>query len=407
MQFALTEEQELMQHSVTQLAERHLPMSAVRQVLDAPDARSPYLWTALATEGYLGTLVPEEHGGAGLGCVEMACVLEPLGAALAPGPHLTSAVAAVTLLRQAGRPRQRADLLPRLAAGGTVISVAFNGAHGSIPVGVSAERQGSTWRLEGTQPFVAYGASADWLIVPAIPHGSSTPRFFLLQTGTPGLTAFALPMLDLTRRWTNLQLKGVSVPAEAELPCDNGSAVLERLGLVCAVMVAAEMLGGASRVLQMATTYARTREQFDRPIGSFQAIKHLLADMLVALEGARSAVYAAAWSLDADPARAPVDAAIAKAVATETYLVLAEQNIQIHGGIGFTWELDAHLYLRRAQADRLSYGTPEAYYEFLAADLDALGCGGRVGDESRHGGACRGATPRNALAERREIGEQP
>lgn len=372
MNFELTSEQELLKDSVGKLTERQLPMSKIRGILDQPEGQCPEFWRALADGGYLAALIPEEFGGAGLGYLEMACILEPLGAVLAPGPYFTTAVAATEVLKIAGSKAQQFDILPGIARGEIIAGLVYDSGFDNESIPVSVEQEDGGWRLRGEQAFVPYANLADWLIVPALAKATGKAHLFLVESGTAGISSLPQPTMDQTRRWDRLQFNDVSLPGGAELGAADAISTLKRVLATCAALKSAEMLGGAAKVLEMAVSYAKERKQFDVPVGGFQAVKHMLADMLIALEGMRSAVYSAAWALGADPAAAALDAAVAKVVASETYLKLSEDNIQIHGGIGFTWELDAHLYLKRAQLDRQSHGTPREHYHTITSNLEEL-----------------------------------
>ncbi len=346
MDFAFSDDQRLIRQSAEELVRRLAPMERVRELFeaDAPDYCHE-LWRGLAEAGFLGTLVPEDLGGAGLGMVEMGCILEALGGALASGPYLSSAVVGVEALRHWGSKEQQQRWLPKIAKGELILCPVLAGDKGAP---------------------LPYGAAAD---------------LFLLQSPgalvavDPNLTDAAITpfeALDPTRRFA---VADIEIEGEA-LAKPFGTTDAERLRAIGASATAAEMLGGAMRAHQMACDYAKERHQFGAPIGSFQAIKHLLADQAVALEGARSTVHAALWALDhadGDPDGAVTAASIAKVAMSEAALRIGVENIQVHGGMGFTAEVDAHLYLKRAQMDEMAHGGAEEHAEFLAQRLEDLG----------------------------------
>jgi alkylation response protein AidB-like acyl-CoA dehydrogenase len=346
MDFAFSDDQRLIRQSAEELVRRLSPMDRVRALFEpgAPDY-CPELWRGLAQAGFLGTLIPEDLGGTGLGMVEMGCVLEALGGALASGPYISSAVIGVEALRLSGSSEQQRRWLPGIAKGELVLCPLLAADKGAP---------------------LAYGASADLFLIQS--HGS-------LVAVDPNLTDAAITpfdALDPTRRFAvvDIELEGEA------LAKPFATADAERLRAVAAAATAAEMLGGATRAHQMASDYAKERHQFGAPIGSFQAIKHLLADQAVALEGARSAVQAALWALDhgdEDASGAVTAASIAKVAMSETALRIGVENIQVHGGMGFTAEVDAHLYLKRAQMDEMAHGGAEEHAEFLAQRLEDLG----------------------------------
>ncbi|HEU5158824.1 MAG TPA: acyl-CoA dehydrogenase family protein [Streptosporangiaceae bacterium] len=308
----------------------------------------PALWRRLAGElGLVGLAVPEEYGGAGGGMIELAVVCEELGRALTPVPYLATAVLAAHAAR--GDPRLAERLLPGIAAGSATATVILDG---SVTV-----RAGRLW---GAGSYVLDGTHADVVLVPV--RDGHVDRLYAVPGDASGLGRRARPTLDRTRPLASLVFEGVA--AEPYRPARG----VETRDLAITAL-AAEQVGGAERCLEMATDYAKARVQFGRPIGSFQAIKHKLADLLVSVESARSAARGAAWAADREPDRLPVAAAMAGSYCGEAFLRAAGENIQIHGGIGVTWEHDAHLYLRRATSSAQLFGTPAAHRARLAPVL--------------------------------------
>ncbi|GAA3952059.1 acyl-CoA dehydrogenase family protein [Actinomadura viridis] len=362
MNLVPTEEQEQLRDAVRRFLADTVPLPEVRRLVEEGPAPDRVVWRRLAGElGVTGLIVPERHGGAGAGAAELAVVLEEMGAALAPVPFLSSAVLATGLLLRLDETADAAALLRGVAEGDTVVAVApwWKPAAGTV----SADPRG---RLHGDVACVVDGQAADVLLVVAGPPGS--PRVFAVDAGAAGLRRTTLTTLDLTRGAARIELDGA-----AARPLDGAgtAAALAAAWDLAAVGLAAEQLGVARRCLDMTVEYARTRVQFGRPIGSFQAVKHGLADLYVDCELAESAVRHAAWTADADPANLPVAAALA--VASITAFHAADQAVHFHGGIGFTWEHDLHLFYRRAKAAEHLLGGPAAHLARLADRLAEAG----------------------------------
>jgi alkylation response protein AidB-like acyl-CoA dehydrogenase len=323
--------------------------------MGTPDGCDRVLWERMAGElGLPGLTVPEDLGGAGLGQVELSLVMEELGRALTPSPFLASAVLAAGALLATDDEEAMRDLLPRLAAGTTTATLAVAedaGGWDPDPVRTEAALDGGSWTLTGAKTLVPDGATADVVLVAAL--AGDEPGLFAVEGGAPGLARTPLATLDPTRRLARLDL--TRTPARRLVSEDAAGALSHALDLA-AVALAAEQLGGLQRCLDMSVDYASARYQFGRPIGSFQAIKHLCADMHVAMELSRSAVRYAAWAADEAPEELPVAAALARSACSDAFFRVASDTIQVHGGIGFTWEHDAHLYYRRAKSSELLLG---------------------------------------------------
>jgi acyl-CoA dehydrogenase len=307
--------------------------------------------------------VPEDYGGAGLGQVELSVVMEELGRALTPSPFLASAVLAASALLATDDEDAKRELLPGIAGGSTVATLAVaepassadggGGATGWDPAAgrMRAALENGAWSLTGAKTLVPDGATADLVLVAA--RAGDELGLFAVDGGAAGLARTGLTTLDPTRRLARLEL--AATPARRLVSEDAAGALSHALDQA-AVALAAEQLGGLQRCLDMSVEYAKTRYQFGRAIGSFQAIKHLCADMHVSMELARSAVRYAAWAADEAPDELPVAASLARAAASEAFFEVAANTIQVHGGIGFTWEHDAHLYFRRAKSSELLLG---------------------------------------------------
>jgi alkylation response protein AidB-like acyl-CoA dehydrogenase len=380
MKLAIAAEQQELGDAVRRFLADRAPVARVREVMETPDGVDRPVWQQAGAQlGLQGIAIPEEYGGGGFSFAEQAIVLEELGAALYGGPYLASAVLAATALLSAPDEAARGKLLPGIASGQTVATLAVaedGGSWDPAAVRLTASRVASVasaapaasaagdggWVLDGHKSFVLDGHTADLILVVAA-TGSGL-SLFGVRAGAPGLNRRVLPTLDQTRKLARLEFRSVSArligaPGEA-------GAVLDRTLDVAAIALAAEQLGGAQRALDMAVGYAKDRHQFGRPIGSFQAIKHRCADLLLEVSSLRSAVrYAAAAVAEGSP-EVPVVAALIKAYAADVYFHVAAENIQIHGGIGFTWEHDAHLYFKRATSSGLLFGDAGYHRERLA-----------------------------------------
>jgi alkylation response protein AidB-like acyl-CoA dehydrogenase len=339
--------------------------------MESPDGFDRALWSRMAGElGLHGLHLPEDCGGQGFTLAELAVVLEEMGRVLLCAPFFATVCLAATAILTAGTGSQRRELLPGIAAGETLATLALTEDAGRWdPDGIAAEAvpHGGRWRISGTKMFVVDGLAADLLVTAARRPGSvgvDGVSLFAVRGDAAGVVRIPLATMDQTRRQARVELH--EVPAELLGEEGGGWSALAATLDQAAVCLAAEMVGGADRCLQMSVEYAKTRVQFGRPIGSFQAIKHKCADMLVEVESARSAVAWAAWAAAADPGELPVAASLAKAYCSEAYVHAAAETIQIHGGLGFTWEHDAHLYFRRAKSSEILLGGPSHHRELLA-----------------------------------------
>ncbi len=375
MMLGVSAEQDELRASVRRFLADRAPLTRVRELMETEDGTDRAVWEQAGAQlGLQGLAIPEAYGGSGFGFAEQAIVLEELGAALYGGPYLASAVLAATALLASPDEAARRDLLPGIASGQTIATLAFTEDDGSWDPGtirLAAVKDGGDWRLDGHKSFVLDGGTAGLILVAAATDAGLS--LFAVKGdgevgGRPaGLARTVLPTLDQTRKLARLEFAGV----KARLIGSPGdaAAVLDRTLDVAAVAVAAEQLGGAQRALDMAVEYAKVRHQFGRPIGSFQAIKHRCADLLLEVESLRSAVGYAAAAAAENSAEIPVLASLVKAYASETYFHVAAENIQIHGGIGFTWEHDAHLYFKRAKSSELFLGDGAYHRERLASRI--------------------------------------
>ncbi|WP_433249440.1 acyl-CoA dehydrogenase family protein [Actinomadura nitritigenes] len=365
MSLAITDEQVALRDTARRFLAAASPLARVRAVMDTPSAFDEELWRRMSTElGAAGLAVPEEFGGAGLGYQDVSYLAEEAGRALAPSALLGTAGLAVPALA-AGAQDARAALLPRIADGSAVATVAWlapGAPWNSTAAAARANAAGSGWTVSGAFSPVLDGAAATVLLVLA--EGPEGPTMLAVETGAPGVRIGPLPALDQTRGLARIDL--ADAPATPVSDPGRGRDVLSAALAHADVVLASEMVGGAQACLDMSVAYAQVREQFGRPIGSFQAVKHKCAEVLVELEGARAMTRYAAWCADAAPHELPRAAAVAKATAAEAYFRAAADNLQIHGGIGVTWEHDAHLYFKRAKASLMLFGDVGAYRRRIA-----------------------------------------
>jgi alkylation response protein AidB-like acyl-CoA dehydrogenase len=359
LDFEFSEDQELLRATMRRFLAEQAPISCVRGLLDDERGTTDDVWSGLAALGVTGLLAPEACGGSGMGMVDMAVVLEEVGRAVHPGPFASSAVGAVSLVGLAGSDDDRAALLPRLASGETIGTVALTDGGD-----VRAFEVGSEWRLTGAQSNVRDAIAADVVIMTA-PVAAGELGAFVVERDAAGLQIAATPTVDGTSKFATMTL--TETPARRLGIGDAASAFAEtvdRLGIAAVV----DGVGVASRALEMAVEHAKERRQFDRPIGSFQAVQHLCADMLRAVELARAGAYYACWAADAaDAPERHRAATMAQAFAADELYDVGASLIQAHGGVGFTWDHDAHLLYKRLLTLRERAGGSPAQLEELAA----------------------------------------
>jgi alkylation response protein AidB-like acyl-CoA dehydrogenase len=362
MQFSFTSEQEEFRSVLRRFLEEKSPPAVVRRLMETEAGWEREGWRELNQQlGLTAVHIPEAYGGQGFGPVELGIVLEETGRALLCAPYFSSTVLAATAIMQAGTEAQKRALLPDIAAGETIATLAFTEANGRWDADGIALRASGKHRLDGVKSFVLDGHTADLIVVVA--RGDAGLSFFTVPGDAPGLTRRALKVLDPTRKQALLTFDGV----EAELLGEEGAgaAPFARTMTLAAVGLANEMVGGAERLRQSALDYANLRVQFGRTIASFQSMKHKQADMLVDVELARSAAYCAAAAAAEGDAELPAIASLAKAAAAEAYMQTAIHTIQIHGGIGFTWDNDTHLWFKRAKSSEVFLGDPAYHRELM------------------------------------------
>ncbi len=366
MNFAFSEEQEELRKTVRQFLDSKSPELEVRRLMETGDGYDASVWSQMAEQmGLQGLAIPEEFGGSGFSWVELGIVLEEMGRALLCAPYYSTVVLAANTLLQSGDDAAKAKYLPGIASGETIATLAFTepaGRWDEAGITMAASGSGSSWTLNGTKSFVLDGHTASLIIVAA--RTAAGVSLFAVDGGAAGLTRTALSTMDQTRKQAKLEF--ANTPATLIGTDGDGWNVLSKVLDLAAVGLAAEQVGGAQKVLEMAVEYAKVRVQFGRPIGSFQAIKHKCADMLLEVESAKSAAYYAMWCASELNDELPSVASLAKAYCSEAYFHATAENIQIHGGIGFTWEHPAHLYFKRAKSSELLFGDPSYHRELLA-----------------------------------------
>ena len=377
MDFGFSQEQELLRQTARSFLEKECPSTFVRRMMDDPAGTTGELWTKLAELGWLGLIYPEAYGGAGLGQVDLTVVLEEMGRAVMAGPYFSTVLLGGLAVLEAGSAAQKEAWLPKITAGEARATLALTEESArwdaaGVELGAKPGKDGG-FVLSGTKLFVPDGHTADLLVVAARTaratkadpqHGIS---LFLVPAHAKGVSATLLPTMDQTRKLAEVTLRRVEVGPDALLgPVHGGWAPLARVLDRATVALCAEMCGGAQRVLDLCTEYAKVRIAFGKPIGTYQAVKHKCADMLVAVENAKSITYYAAWAVDEGVPEAPLAASMAKAYVSDAYRKVAGDGIQIHGGIGFTWEHDLHLYFKRAKGSEVTFGDATQHRERVA-----------------------------------------
>jgi len=371
MSFALTDEQTMLRDTVRSFLDDKSPVTRVREVMEGDSGVDEDLWDAMAELGLQAMHIPEDYGGAGFGLLETGIVLEELGRNVVAVPYFSSVVLGGSAVLIAGSEEQKAEILPQLGSGELRLALAVTEeGRGWDPADIALEAtaDGDSFVLHGGKSYVVDGHSAHMFVVSA--REASGISLFLVPTDAPQVTTSRIETMDMTRQQAKVTFDGARVPASSRLgPAGSGVATLDYLYDVAVAMLAFEQVGGAQRCLEMSVEYAKGRFQFGRAIGSFQAIKHKCADMLVRVESARSAAYYAGWAAVEDPDELAVAAPTAKAYCSDAYLFCSGETIQVHGGIGFTWEHDAHLYFKRAKTSQLLLGDSGEWRAKLASRI--------------------------------------
>lgn len=369
MDFILSPEQDDFRQAMRQFVTELSPLAKVRQAVTTVPGYDSDLWSRMSRElGLAGLLVPEEYGGAGATMIEAAVAMEELGRGIVPSPLFATVALGVAPILIAASQERKKELLPEIAAGARTVTTAINepgcvnGSFGGVAM--RAATDGDAVTLSGTKIHVIDGQSADTLLVLALPPGSSAePELYLVDGDAVGLTRTRVETLDITRPLATLTFDAVSA---VPLAAAHGAASVRRVLDVAKTLLAAEMVGGTEGAMTMSVEYAKVRHQFNRPIGSFQAIKHRCAEMAIELDSARAVTLYAAHLAGEESINLAKAAPIAVATAAAGFDFTASWNVQIHGGIGFTWEHDAHLYYRRAKADRVLLGSVREQWLALA-----------------------------------------
>ena len=364
------EERSALRESVHRLLSDESGETAVRATMDTDAGYDPQLWRKLGDMGVIGLVIDEAQGGSGVGPMELEVVMEEVGAALLCSPLLASGVIAAEFLRALGDAEVNDRLLPEIASGAAIVTAAITGDSGNWAaegVSVNAQEKDGRWHLDGTASYVLHGQNADAMVVVA--NDGQTLGAFVVEVPNPGMVINALPTFDHTLRLASLTLNGVAATRlSAKIPVWDAVDQALQLGLVA---LAGEQAGGAQKVLDFTVEYAKTRIQFGRQIGSFQAIKHMAADLLLETESAISAARDAARKLAEQSDKRAEAVSLAAFACADAFVKTAADGIQMHGGIAFTWEHPAHLYLKRARADAQLFGNPAYHRERYLQQLGA------------------------------------
>ncbi len=367
MNLDFSEEQKMLQKAARDFLAEQAPLERVREIFEGDEPMDRDLWKAAAEMGWLGTAVPEKFGGAGFGHLELAMIAEELGRGLAPIPVSSSVYLASEAILRAGKPEQQSEHLPGLVSGERIGTFALAEQPGSHSL-ASLQTRFRDGRLTGTKLPVPDGDVADLCVVVAR-SDSGAPCLALVDLTGQGVSRRSLRSMDASRSHASIEFD--EAPAELLGGSGEGEALVSELLDRAAVLVAFEQLGGAQACLDMARDYAMDRYAFGRPIGSFQGLKHRFADLFASVELARPNCYYGAWALSSESDELGIAACNARISATEAYALAAEENLQIHGGVGFTWEYDCHLYLRRAKLLALSLGPVGLWKDRLIDRLEA------------------------------------
>ncbi len=365
----------MLRRSARDFLAKECSSKVVRKLMDSPDAYDQGLWKKIADLGWTALGIPEQYGGVGT-FLDLIVVLEEAGRALLPGPFFATMGLAVPAVIEAGTEAQKKEVLGAIAQGSARATLALTEPSGRWDAGavtLTAKPSGGGWQLDGVKLFVPDAEAADYIIVAARTRGDGEDgiSLFLVKGRPQGITVSSLKTLDATRRWSEVRFDNLKLEADSLMgPAHKAWPHLKRALEWATAALCAEMIGGAQKVLETSTEYAKTRHQFGKPIGIYQAVSHKLADMLVLSESGRSATYYAAWAVDADAPDRSLAASMAKAYVSDAYRKVAGDGIQVHGGIGFTWEHDMHLYFKRAKSSEVTLGDATYHRELVAQSLD-------------------------------------
>jgi alkylation response protein AidB-like acyl-CoA dehydrogenase len=379
MDIGFSEEQGLLRDTARKFLDAACTTKFVRDRMATAEAVTPEFWAQLAEQGWLGINFAEEDGGSELGLVDLVVLMEEMGRTVMPGPYLATVLLGGAAIREAGSPAQRREYLPRIAEGrlkATLAAIEPNARWDASGIMMTAQPMRGGFSLSGTKLFVPDAHLADIVVVAARTRDAGTMEdgvtLFLVPKDAAGLSVVPMPSIDQTRKLCEVRFDNVAVPQTALLgELHEGWPSLARVYDAASVALAAEMCGGAQRVLDMTVEYAKLRVTFGKPIGSYQGVKHKCADMLVEVENAKSLTYYAAWAIDEGMADAPLAVSMAKAAASDASRKVSNSGIQLHGGIGMTWEHDLHLYMKRAKASEVAFGDANWHRERVASLIGA------------------------------------
>jgi alkylation response protein AidB-like acyl-CoA dehydrogenase len=376
MDFGFSEEQESLRQSARRFLDSECPMTYVRRMMEDDTGHSEEHWKKMVEMGFQGLIFPEKYGGSGLNMVDLVVVLEEMGRCVMPGPFFATVILGGLAIDLGGNEAQKEKYLPGICDGSlraTLAQVEESGRWDADGIMLPAVKSSDGFVLSGTKLFVHDAHNADVLIVPARTAGKRGEKgitLFLIDTKQAGVNIRVLKTMDQTRKLCEVGFENVAVGKDGVLgKVGQGWTLLDRLIDRAKVALCAEMCGGMQKVLEMSVDYAKVREQFGRPIGSFQAIQHKCANMLVQVESSKSATYYAAWAVANDVAEAHLAACMAKAYCSDAYRMVSGEGIQIHGGIGFTWEHDMHLYFKRAKGSEVTFGDATWNRELVAREV--------------------------------------
>ena len=384
MDFGFSEDQELLRDSARKFLDAECPTTFVRKMMEDDSAHATELWKKAAGLGWMGILIPEEHGGIGGSFLDLVVVLEEMGKSLMPGPFFATVLLGSTAVIVGGSDEQKSTLLPKVSAGELLMTLAQaekSGRYDAGGISMQAAAKGSDFVLSGEKLFVPDAHVADHIVVATRTRQAgqasleSSPEdgitLFLVDAKSPGVEVTQLKTVDMTRRQCHVAFQDVGVAGSHVIgEVGKGWPILKRVLDLAMAGLCTEMVGTGQRALDMAVEYAKERVQFGKPIGSFQAIKHKCVDMMVQVENARSLTYYAAWTVDENVDGANQAVPMAKAYCSDMCKTVTSEAIQVHGGIGFTWEHDIHLFYRRGLASEAAFGSAPTHREIVAQTLD-------------------------------------
>ena len=378
MNFGFSEEQEMLRDATRRFLDNECPSSFVRKMMEDDSAHATEMWKKVAEQGWPAILIDEAHGGVGGNFLDMVVILEEMGRSLLPGPFLATALLGTPAILAGGSDEQKSAILPGVAAGETTLSLAVaekSGRYDAGGVALAATPKGEDFLLSGEKFFVPDAHVADQIVVVARTGQGAAAEdgisLFVVDAKAPGVTVTQLKTVDMTRRQCHVAFQDVAVPAGQVLgQVGAGWPIVQRTLDQAMAGLCAEMVGTGQQALDMAVAYAKERVQFGKPIGSFQAVKHKCVDMMVQVENARSLTYYAAWTVDENVPEARQAVPMAKAYCSDMCKTVTSEAIQVHGGIGFTWEHDMHLFYRRGLASEAAFGSAPVHREVVAQELN-------------------------------------